>query len=474
MTATTQPPETPEQAPAVHAAIADTIAEFAANLRFEQIPSDVLGRAKLHLLDSVGVAYASSAYDFAKRSLLALSSMGTGGFPVIGHRHRLPMRDAVLANGILIHGLDYDDTHLPGVVHPSASAFPTALAVTAERHQSGRDLLLGYLIGLEVSVRLGAAAQGNFHSSGYHPTGLVGAFGAAVLASRLHGLPARGITLAQGVVGSMASGLLEFLDSGAWTKRMHPGWAGVAGITANALAGQGFVGPTRVYEGRYGLYATHLSPDADRDLELATLGLGEQWEMHNVAIKPYPGCHMTHAFADAALALVHRESLHPAEVKSIRCPISQGEVETVCEPADNKLRPTSDYDAKFSLPFVVAAAVARASFTLNELHDDVLADPDILDLARRVNYEPDPDSAFPRHYSGEVIIETSDGREFRHREQVNRGAAERPLSAADIEAKFRDNMALATGPNTTDRVLNAVMTVDEFKDMPSFAEILQE
>lgn len=473
MTATPMPSETLDQGQASDASIADAIADFAAGVSFEQIPPEIVEQAKLHLLDSVGVAYASGTYEYAKRSVLALSSLGSGESAVIGHRQRMGMRDAVLANGILVHGLDYDDTHLPGVVHPSASAFPTALGVTADRHQSGRDLLVAYLIGLEVSARLGAVALGNFHASGYHPTGLVGAFGAAALVGRLQGLPARGIAHAQGVVGSMASGLLEFLDSGAWTKRMHPGWAGVAGITASALAAQGFIGPERVYEGRYGLYATHLNPHAERDLDLAAAGLGEQWEINNVAIKPYPTCHLTHAFADAALALVGRESLRPGDVKSIRCPIAKGEIETVCEPAAKKLRPTSDYDAKFSLPFVVAAAIVRGRFTLAELDDDALADPDILDLAKRVSYEPDPDSSFPQYYSGEVIVETTDGRTLRHREQVNRGADECPLTGSDIEAKFRDNMAIAAGQDTTERVHDAVLSLEHFDDAASFADILR-
>ncbi|MGH3319154.1 MAG: MmgE/PrpD family protein [Streptosporangiaceae bacterium] len=473
MTTTVDSAEGLDRTTAAAPAIAGVLADFAAGLRLDDVPPDVVEAAKLHLLDSVGLAYASGTYDFATRSLVALSSLGAGDSPVIGQRQRLAPRDAVLANGVFVHGLDYDDTHLAGVVHPSASAFPTALAVAADRRLSGGDLLLGYLIGVEVSSRLGAVAKGNFHAIGFHPTGLVGAFGCAALVGRLHGLPARGIAHAQGVVGSMAGGLLEFLDGGAWTKRMHPGWAGVAGITACALAGQGFVGPERVYEGRFGLYATHLRPDADRDLSLATAGLGEQWEMRDVAIKPYPTCHLTHAFADAALALVHRESLRPEDVRSIRCLIAEGEVGTVCEPADKKLFPTSDYDAKFSLPFIVAAAIVRRRFTLAELYQDALADPVILDLARKVSYEPDPASGFPRHYSGEVIVETAGGRTLRHREQVNRGADECPLSGADIEAKFRDNMELAAGPDATERVLDAVLSLERFDDAAAFGELLR-
>jgi 2-methylcitrate dehydratase PrpD len=455
-------------------AIAVEIADFAAHLSWEDIPEDVVERATLYILDSIGLAYASTRYDFAKRALAGVTSLGGGTHPIIAHRHQVSMRDAALLNGILIHGLDYDDTHLPGVVHATASAFPAALAVAAERHQSGRELLMGYILGLEVAARLGMVARGGFHSIGFHPTGLVGAFGAAVAAGRLAGLPVGGITTAQGIVGSMAGGLFEFLDSGAWTKRMHPGWAATCGITAAALAREGFEAPERIYEGRFGLYNTHLRPDAGRDLGLATAGLGRTWETRRVAVKPFPACHLAHAFADAAVTIARQEQLSASDIASVHCLIADGVVETVCEPAENKKRPQSDYDAKFSLPYIVAAALLRRRFTLAELERDSLTDPAILDLAARVSYETDPDSAFPHYYSGEVIVRTRDGRQLRHREQVNRGADKRPLTAEDIEQKFRENMALVAHDQVTSRILRAVRSLPSCQDATAFARTLSQ
>lgn len=453
--------------------VSQTIGEFATGVRFEDFPADVVERAKVTILDAVGIAFASSGYDFAARTVAAASSLGDGQAPVLAHRQRLAVRDAALVNGVLIHGLDYDETHVPGVIHTTASVFPAALAVAGHRRLSGRDLLAGYLVGIEVGSRLGMVAGGGFHQIGFHPTGLVGAYACAAVAARLDGLPATGATAAQGIVGSMAGGLMEFLEDGAWTKRMHPGWAAVSGITASALAAQGFAAPDKVYEGRFGLYNTHLLPDTERDLALATDGLGTEWQMRQVAIKPYPACHFTHAFIDAALILRERENLRPGDIAAIRCPIADGEVKTICEPAENKLRPQSDYDAKFSLPFTVAAAFTRGQFTLAELYDDALTDPDILDLARRVTYEPDPRSGFPRHYTGEVIVETTDGRTLRHREQVNRGADDRPLSADDIERKFRDNMALVAGPDVAERVRDAVLALDTYDDAADLGDQLR-
>ncbi|HUZ77769.1 MAG TPA: MmgE/PrpD family protein [Chloroflexota bacterium] len=455
-----------------HTAIARDIATFAEALRLEDVPAAVLQRAKLHVLDAVGIAFASSTFDFAKRSLAALASLGEGVEPVLAHRQRLAVRDAMCLNGILIHGLDYDDTHMAGVTHVTASALPLALGIAAQRHLSGADLLLGYLLAVEVSARLGAVAQGGFHEVGFHPTGVVGAFGCAVAAARLEGLSVDGTVLAQGLAGSMAAGSMEFLETGDWNKRLHPGWAASCGLTAARFAREGFASPESVYEGRFGLFASFLAGRHTYDLALATRGLGDTWELLNVGLKPYPACHFVHAFADAVLHLREHEGLRAEDVASISCLIAQGEVGTVCEPWENKLHPTSDYDAKFSLPFVVAASLVRGRFSLAELRPDALADPDILNLTSRVSYAPDPDSAFPSYYSGEVVVQTRDGRTLRRREQMNRGTNERPLSAAEIERKFLDNMSLAVNRATASRVRDAILSLEQCPNARDLAELM--
>jgi 2-methylcitrate dehydratase PrpD len=377
-------------------------------------------------------------------------------------------------NGILIHGLDYDDTHMAGVIHVTSSALPLALAECTDRCLSGQDLLLGYLIAVEVSARVGAVAKGAFHEIGFHPTGLVGAFGCAAAAGRLEGLSIDGISMAQGLVGSMAAGSMEFLETGAWNKRLHPGWAAACGITASRFAGRGFIGPETAYEGRFGLFAAYLQGRHEYDVEVATRGLGSTRELTNVGIKPYPACHFVHAFADAILELRRRDGLRAEDVASIRCLIAPGEVATVCEPWANKLRPVSEYDAKFSLPFVVAASLARDRFSLAELRDDALSDPEILELAQRIQYEPDPGSAFPTYYSGEVIVQTRDGRTLRQREQINRGTNERPLTQETIEGKFMDNMTLAVSRERGERVRDAVLGLDRLGNAAALTEMLAE
>jgi 2-methylcitrate dehydratase PrpD len=460
-----------ESTAAPRALVAETLARFVAELRGEDVPAAVRQRARHLILDAIGIALASGTFDFAHRTINATASLaGPGDAAVIGSALRLPMRDAAFLNGFLIHGLDFDDTHTGGVIHATSSIFPTALAVAARQRASGAEMLTAYVAGIEVAARLGAVAKGAFHQVGFHPTGLVGAFACALTAGKLMGLTEAQLTMAQGVALSMGAGSLEFLEDGAWTKRMHPGWAAVCGITAASLAQAGFVGAKRAYEGRFGLFQSHLQTHYDpQNLALATDALGQQWELLQVAVKPFPACHFTHGCADAAIALVEG-GLDPAAIEHVRALVPTEVVKTVCEPVANKRRPANSYDAQFSIPYIVAASLLRGRFSLAELEPDVLADPTILALADRVDYEVDPESGFPRYYSGEVIVRTRDGRTLRHREHKNRGCGDRPLSDADIVAKFSGNAARALASAHAERVRDLVLGLEAAVDVRTLAE----
>src|ERR1700674_611508 len=452
--------------------IAEDLARFVGGFSADSIPATVLARAKHLILDAVGIALASTTYDFAHRAMTAIAGLaGTGDAAVTGMPARLPMRDAALLNGIVLHGLDFDDTHTGGVIHTTASVLPTALAVGARTRASGRDLLAAYILGVEAAARLGAVAKGAFHQVGFHPTGLIGAFACTLAAGRLMGLSEQQLVMAQGIALSAAAGSLEFLEDGAWNKRFHPGWAATSGITAAALAQQGFVGARRAYEGRFGLYPSHLQGHFDpANLALATAELGKIWELLQVAVKPYPACHFVHACIDAALALLREQGLDPAQVDRIRALVPAEVGKTVCEPVANKGRPANSYGAQFSIPYVIAAALIRGGFTLDELEDEALGDAAILALAERVDYEIDPHSTFPRHYCGEVIVTTRAGRTLRHRAQINRGNGERPLTTAAIIEKFRSNAARAVSTERATRVEQLVLALDDLAGARTLAD----
>jgi 2-methylcitrate dehydratase PrpD len=443
-----------------HQVISDQLAAFALDLSFDAIPEKILGRAKYLMLDAVGIAYASHGFSFAGATMAAMASLGAGDSPVIGYGRKLLPRDAALVNGVLAHGLDYDDTHSPGVIHATVSSLPLVLALGDKLKVSGRDFLTAYVAAMETSTRLASVAKGGFHQVGFHPTGLIGIFGCTLAAARLFGLSGEEATMAQGIALSMAAGSLEFLEDGAWTKRMHPGWAASSAITAAALAKHGFVGPRAAYEGRFGLFASHLGAEhmASSDLALATKNLGKSWQIDEVAIKPIPACHFAHAAADAAVAL--SKSVAPTDIRSVDVLVPAEVIKTVCEPQENKRAPANSYDAQFSIPYIVATGLLRGRFTLDELDDKAIADREVLALARRVNHAADPASTFPKHYTGEVIVTLNDGRQLRHREGVNRGCADRPLSNAEIEAKYFDNACRLLTREHAERIRDGLVGID--------------
>ncbi|WP_109478855.1 MmgE/PrpD family protein [Paraburkholderia sp. C35] len=442
--------------------ISQRLAAFTTRLQLNDVPRDVRERAKHLMLDSIGLSYATLGLPYATSTLAAMQELGTGGATVFGHRERLALRDAMLLNGLLIHSLDFDDTHARGVIHSTASALPCAFNLAERENASGADLLLAYLCAMEVSTRVGAAAKSGFHHAGFHPTGLAAVFGCALGAARLLNLNEEAARHAQGIALSMASGNLEFLQDGAWTKRLHPGWAAVSGSTAATLAKHGYVGPGAPYEGRFGLYALYLKDSSEApDLALATQGLGETWEIDDVSLKPIPACHFTHASSDAAIALFREHGLRADEIERVVARVPEATIPIVCEPVANKQKPSNSYDAQFSIPYIVATGLLHGRFTLDDLDPAALADEATRALAARVTHEADPDTTFPHHYTGEVIVYTRDGRRLVHREAINRGSADRPLSNDDIVAKFYDNALRSVSRGEADRICEAVLSLDQ-------------
>jgi len=476
MNAVPRPVEPATQAEAARPLISRTLAQFAHDLSFDAIPQEVRERAKHLMLDATGIAYASGSYDFAHKTLTAIAGLGGDGrVPVIGLPQRLSPRDAALVNGVLAHGLDFDDTHTGGIIHSTASVWPTVMSTAFMRGTSGADLLVAYIAGVEAATRLGAVGSGHFHQVGFHPTGMIGVFGCTLAAGTLMGLSPQALTMAQGIALSMAAGSLEFLEDGAWTKRMHPGWAAQSGITAAALGREGFVGPTRAYEGRFGVFNSYLQGGLeDERWGRATAGLGNIWETTAIAVKPLPACHFTHACADAAMILARQHQFKLDDIVRIKALVPGEVVKTVCEPVANKRRPANAYDAQFSIPYLVAASLIRGRFTLAELEPEALNDEAILRVCDLVDYEVDPRSTFPRHYTGDVQISLRDGRVLMHREAMNRGCADRPLSNGEIVEKFTGNARMRLSVRQASEVQEAVLGLDRAADVrPAIDRICQ-
>jgi 2-methylcitrate dehydratase PrpD len=463
--------------------VAATLAGFVAGLTPEDIPEAVSLRARHLMLDAIGCGLAARRESFALRfqdSLRALAGGAQGTSGVVGFSERMALRDATALNGMLMHGLDYDDTHMGGVVHLTVSVLPAVLSLAAQRGVSGKAMLTAYIVAVEAGARIASAVQGGFHRQGFHPTGLVGTFASALAAGRLMGLDAGQLVHAQGAALSMASGSLQFIEDGAWTKRVHAGWAAQSGLTAAGFAAHGIVAPQAPYTGRYGLYRSHLA-EADAaqvKLETATAGLDASghasvWELMQIAVKPFAMCHFVHAATDAAIAL-HRRGVDIAEVESVEVLVPEAAVALVCEPAERKRRPQNEYDAKFSLPYAVASGLMRGRLGLKELLPEAYRGPVVCALMDKVRYRIDPDATFPRHYSGEVRVTLRNGEALAHSEAVNRGHPERPVTNEEVCIKFMENATLHFPEHRAAAICEQVLALDALPDVSALEALLAQ
>src|ERR1700709_2375972 len=292
-----------------------TLAAYVANLRFDDIPHEVLERAKILTLDFLGSAVRARSDAESTPSLLqrqeALALDGKGEAPVVGDSKTWTPAVAALLNGALGHSLDFDDTHADSSLHASAPVVPAAFAVGEMVNASGREVLTAIVAGYEVCCRLGNALDPTSHyARGFHPTATAGTYGAAAAAAKLFGLSKEQIVAAFGVSGSQAAGSLQFLVNGAWNKRYQVGAAAMNGVIAATLARNDFIGATESVEGKHGLLVGY-SDDAHPDKAVA--GLGKTYETLRIGVKPYPSCRYTHAALDALIAMRRGHNLPPEQ-----------------------------------------------------------------------------------------------------------------------------------------------------------------
>ncbi len=467
------PPAAPRS---MTAPISVVLARFAADVRDGALPRAVFDKVACHVLDLCGVQLAASRQEFA--GAVRTVALGLGGpreSVGLGLAEPLAAPNAALLNGTLAHGVDYDDTHLRSIVHPSATVTPAALAVGEEVDADGAAVVAAIAVGLETAVRIGLAAEGQFHDRGFHATPIAGVFGATLAASMLYRLTSEETVSALGLAASMAGGLLEFLTDGTSAKRLHGGWATHGGILAARLGRAGLTGPAGGLDGRFGLLPT-LFVDA---AEPARIGrdLGREWEMLDIALKPYPCCHFVHAFLDGAADLRTHLGVAVGEpasdevlarIASIECGVVPLTIPVVCEPRETKLRPQTPYDAQFSLPFSVAVMFSRGRVTLDEYEPETIADPRLIALARRVTVVPEPRDEFPASFPGRLRLELTDGRTFEADQASNRGGPEDPLSFEQVAAKFRANAIPALGAQQAESVISRLAA----RPLPTARELM--
>ena len=419
--------------------IAERIADQALALDVNAIPAAVRTRIEELLIDVVGLCVAARNTDYIKALLAGVDSGGPA--TAIGHKTTYAPETAAMINGTAAHGEDFDDTFEGGPVHSSAVIMPAVLAACERFGCDGKSAFKGMVVGIETLCRLSMVIPKAIHKSGFHPTGVLGAMAATLAVCVTMGLNRRQTVDALGIAGSMAGGIIEYLAEGAWTKRLHAGWAAKIGIQAARFGQQGFLGPRTVFEGTHGFYYA-FARNASGDYPVLTEGFGTKWYTDVITFKPYATGTMNQPYVDCALRLAKRlteRGIKAEDVVSILCETAEGYVHRLWDPLPSKHRPANDYAAKFSAPFNIAVAFITGGAGLAAFTEKTVRDERILALSSKVHYVVDPNNPYPKAYTGHIRMTLRDGSVAEERQGHIRGGAQEPLTRAEIEDKFRLN-----------------------------------
>jgi len=451
----------------------EVIGNFAYNLRYVDLPETVIEKIKLHFLDSIGSALACSHFEYARIIKEVLHMVGgKAKSTIIGDRKKSSAPMAALANGALIHGIDFDDTHFASVIHPSSFVVPTALAMAETFGSHGREVLTAAAAGYEVVSRLGMAASEKFHHRGFHATSILGAFGAAITAGKLLNLTPQQYAAATGIAGSIhGAGLQEFLNDGTWSKRLHPGWAAHAGIIAALLAKKDFAAPHRIFEGKYGLYNSYLG-DNQYKKELLTFELGRTWETLKFSYKLYPCCHGVQIYMDSVFTLKKTYNISADNVKEIHAKVSEMEEKLIIGRDASKYRPETPYAARFSLPYCLAVVLTSDEIGPEKFSEDAIKNKRLIALARKVTYSVDHQLRVPE-LRGHVAIKTNNNDVYENTERALRGSPENPAEKSVIVNKFKANAQQKCSKRKQNDIISTLDELDRLENVNPLMRILR-
>ncbi|HEX4743733.1 MAG TPA: MmgE/PrpD family protein [Candidatus Limnocylindria bacterium] len=447
-------------------AAASELASFCADLRWDRLPAGARERTKELVLDLVGVAMRGSAAGSSRAVQEFVATQPGGSATVIGTGRRSGAPWAALANGTGAHATELDDVTRESSLHPGVAVIPAALAVAQERSAAPIAFLEAVVAGYEVTMRVGnALGPASAYARGFHPTGVAGVFGAAVAAGRLAGLDAEGLTRCIGIAGTMASGSIEYVADGSWTKRLNAGWAAHAGIVAAGLAASGFTGPATALDGRSGV----LTGYTDAPLpELLTQDLGRPLQVMKVTIKPYACCRYTHPLIDAILALRREHRIEPDDVERVRLGVLSGGALLIADPIERKREPENIVDAQFSAPFGAAVALVFGKAGLAEHSEDALADPRVRALMPRTDCVRDTalDASYPGKWEGWAELALRDGRTVRQHVEFALGEPENPVSREALVERFVELAAGRLDVAAAHALAASLLRLDEAGELP--------
>ena len=446
--------------------IAEKYAEWASSLSINDIPKEVKDKLKVVVMDSLGLMASAKNEPYVQSLIGALQE--DGDCSVIGHNKKLSPFNAAIINGTAVHGEDFDDTFEGTPVHVGAVMVPAMLATVQAKNLSGTEFLKGLAIGSELICRLALVAPTAVHRQGFHPTAIFGSFGSSVAISSILGSNPKQISSGLGIVGSMASGIIEYLAEGTSTKRLHPGWAAGCGWQSANIAKSGFIGPRTVFEGTHGVFNSFATESIKPDFKHITDKLGYRWECSNLAIKPYACGTMAQPFIDCAIKLKSKIS-NLNDIDKIVAQVGEGTVHRLWEPIKEKQKPSSPYGAKFSVPYCIAVGLIDGVAGLKQFTEKHLKDSAVIELSSKINYEINPKDEYPKNYSGDISIFMKNGEILSAKQNCLKGGRKDPLSFREVKDKFNANLNFANIKQTEIQKLEIL--VDNVFSCKNFNEL---
>ena len=441
---------------------AQVLGRFAADLRFEDIPADVVAQARRCIIDTVAVAIHGSRFAWSANFAGYARRYGTGGpctaLGLPGVKLHAPY--AALLNGAFAHAFEQDSLRFPGAgVHPGATLLPPALALAEETRGDGKALLTAFVAGCEVMFRIGAASRHSSEALGFHAPGLTGPYGAAISAGRMLGLDAQALAHALGIAGSLSAGLLAFTQAndGAAVKKMHLGRAAEAGVLAARLAQSGMAGPENVLEGRFGFLSAYCRAADESKL---TEGLGTDWETRNICLKAY-ACHVTaHTPVQALREAMARHSFAGRDVADI---VVEGAGKLVSH--HNIVAPSDVMQAQYSIPFCVALALFRDPTDPDSFGEATLHDPDIRAMCRRIRLQEFADGTMPKSsWHTRLTVHLADGTALTLDSPEFHGMPSDPPSPEAVRAKFL-SLGRALGQEQAQALFEKLEHIEELPEI---------
>lgn len=442
-------------------AVTQALARFASELRFEQLPTEVIERTKLLFMDLSGIIVRSQDLDstLAMKEALRDLDLDKGDIQVLGSTERWRPQAAALLAGAAAHSLDFDDTHAPAQLHPGAPVIAAALAAAQMVGADTRALITAIVAGYEVMIRVALGLPVLLHGQrGFHPSATVGVFGATAAAGNLLGLDPTQMEHAFGTALSESAGTGQFAVNGAWTKRFHVGNAAAGGVLAATLARRGYTGATQALEGREGFFNLY-SPDPQP--EKAMQGIGTEWEILRSGLKPYPCCRGIHAPLDAVMKLHAAHSIDISRIESVRVGMANRSLFVVGEPQARRRNPQNVVDCQFSTHLCLSIALKHRRMGWDD-YEPALADPEIRALMQRIDVYEDAECEknFPTAFSGVVEIRTTDGQTWKEFVYAPRGEPETMLTPAELRAKFSLLVRDALGDRGELALFDAIQGMD--------------